>query len=73
VTSLARNQVVLKDCIDCIVGIELTHLPPISMAPRWNSEHVPMIIANPSSQFCRKPAKDESSLILFLEGCMNPV
>jgi hypothetical protein len=66
-----QEQVVLEDGI---IGRELTQLPPVSMAQCWNSQHVPMIMANSFSQFCGKPVKDESIMDFFLEGsCTSPV
>jgi len=52
VTRCARNQVVLKD------GIELTYPPPVRMAPRRNTQNMPVIVANPFRQLGGQPAKD---------------
>ena len=51
VACCARNQIVLKD------GIELTYLPPVRFAPRRNTQHITIIIANAFRQFCGQPAK----------------
>jgi hypothetical protein len=51
-TLCARNQVVLKD------GIELTYRPPVRMAPRRNTQNMPVIVANPFRQLGGQPAKD---------------
>ena len=52
VTRCARNQIVFKD------GIELTYPPPVRMAPRRNTQNMPVIVANPFRQFGGQPAKD---------------
>ena len=37
---------------------ELTYLPPVRMAPRRNTQNMPVIVANPFRQFGGQPAKD---------------
>jgi hypothetical protein len=68
VTSLSKNQVVFK--VD-IIGIELTHLPPISMAPHWNSQHALTIITNSFSLFVESQQRMKAKWIS--SSCMNPV